>query len=741
MGPCMRLLQLCKRRFDKGPSLHLQLTVIRKTALILDLATVSYVRSHGSGFDSQYFGDDLSDLKVSDGDDPLKFTCSSVRLACLDSFLDENRVWVFQISDMSSDGSLSEPARQADRPKSLLTRMRDLADVWGPVYTVPSSSGDVKFYGVSKGVICRVQATKQSEVAGAVQCHYYSRLQFFRMRASRLLFRTEDLELSKGDLLLIGAGFRLNDNCQYTLSAFAEDNASKITVLGTKESVWRPDSRSLAFGVTKYLGITVSGTQKLIPQTTLKQHILDKWTTIPSRANPGILNHYLGVEFSHCTGNARRIPLRQLMITSRIWALLERQVPNWIQTPWGSAFSAALHSTNTKDIFQVWREYAPCRSNIAELVCCVLEPLDGTGWDEQEKFHSAVLFDNEERTVQVDKNLNDWLVVLRDSHLTAAYAITHDVCIECEVPDHSTSTCELLATYTVMQTAIPATTKLPLTKEHDLLLDPSGLHLSQIECGSSDIFLYSLKKHYFWLTRAKLYECSECLRPPNGDLERNMIYLRASTRSDHGKHTIERAAAKLPFKLKLKRNEETANKPPATRDQRGKEPQRYEIKNIPPRRGDLRLPLWGGAHKTANQLQQPLTTSTSMAPTRRSGIVQGELLRRQEEHQECSRSEDNHLRSAARANFGRLTTHKTKTDDDELITSDIYGQDSYDFATCSGGVFFAQETCTNYTRKPRARSDADILPARNIQTDLANYTYSHDDNDADFDDKVPWRVK
>ncbi|KAL8675208.1 MAG: hypothetical protein Q9224_007479 [Gallowayella concinna] len=198
---------------------------------------------------------------------------------------------------------------------------------------------------------------------------------------------------------------------------------------------------------------------------------------MPSRANPGILNQRLGVEISHCT----------------VWALLERQVPNWVQTPWGSALSAALHSTDNKDMFRVWREFASNRSDIAELVCCILGPLDGTGWNEQEKFHSALLLDTEELAVPVDKKLNDWLIILQDTHLTAALAITHEICIECEVPDHSTSTCELPATFTVLQTRLP-TVESPLAGQTELLLKPSNLRMSQIGCGSSDAVLYAPKE-------------------------------------------------------------------------------------------------------------------------------------------------------------------------------------------------------------------------------------------------------
>ena len=160
-----------------------------------------------------------------------------------------------------------------------------------------------------------------------VQCHYYSRSSFFRRRASRLLSRDADLLLAEDDLLLIGGGLRENRDCKYTLSDLARDSSSDFMVLGTTKSVWKLDTRGIAVGVSKIFGITMSGSQKLIPQTTLKQHILDKWTANPSRANPGIFNQHIGVEVSHCTGNARRLSLRELMVSAPMAKVLERQTP------------------------------------------------------------------------------------------------------------------------------------------------------------------------------------------------------------------------------------------------------------------------------------------------------------------------------------------------------------------------------------------------------------------------------
>ena len=88
--------------------------------------------------------------------------------------------------------------------------MRDLADIWGPVYTVPTASGLIKHYVISKGVICRVGKKQKCSVSGAVQCHYYSRSCFFRKKASKLLSRDPDLLLAENDLLLIGGGLKEN---------------------------------------------------------------------------------------------------------------------------------------------------------------------------------------------------------------------------------------------------------------------------------------------------------------------------------------------------------------------------------------------------------------------------------------------------------------------------------------------------------------------------------------------------
>ncbi|KAL8643985.1 MAG: hypothetical protein Q9226_007996 [Calogaya cf. arnoldii] len=256
-----------------GPSnLWKSLHFVRAVVLLLDVGVISYVRSHGSAFDKSYFGRDLKQLNVSQGAD-MGFRCYWAKLACLHSFLDRKKVWVFDFSARPFDQSSMRRKIAKSDSHSLLARMEDVADIWGPVYNVRTDTGFIKYYGVSKGVICK-EPKQQSTITGATPCHYYSRRSFLKKRAAKSGLGLEDSVLSPGDLLLIGAGFagfHVNNDCRYPMSAYAKESAAIMTVLGTKESVWKLDSRGLAVGLSKYLGVTVTGTQKLIPRTTYPQ--------------------------------------------------------------------------------------------------------------------------------------------------------------------------------------------------------------------------------------------------------------------------------------------------------------------------------------------------------------------------------------------------------------------------------------------------------------------------------------
>lgn len=524
--------------------------LVRTTVLFLNHALVSYVGSHIIDADSWGILANGPSLNGGGADPSHIFGCSRVNLACLDAFVDEREVCVFRLHrNIPTDGYVRNPRR------SVLARMTDIEDIWGPVYTVPSISGLVKYYGVSKGVICRVEAKKECPIKGAIPCHYFTRSSFFKRKASRLLSGRQDLLLAKDDLLLIGVGLRENPHCTYHVQDFCHDWASDMTVLGTQESVWKTDTRSLAIGFSKYIGVTLSGSQKLMPLTTRKQHILDKWTNAPERCNPGILNQYLGVEISHCTGNARRISLRQLMATEPISSIFERQTPGWSRTEWGTSLSQALRGRDDEAMFDVWKEYSLYRQDMAELFCGVFELLDSTGWKENGNFHAALIkLHDEERAVQIPQKLNDWTLALADTHLNSAYIMINEKCLSCEVPDHSTSTCNTPRGFTILQTRF-VTKKSPGRLDR---LDPQISHyrlypfsydLASLSCNSSEITLLAIKDKHLLQVRKRptCVEDTGC----SSDLANNVVFVRSSESSFHGRFTAKRADQPQPVAVTI----------------------------------------------------------------------------------------------------------------------------------------------------------------------------------------------
>ena len=496
------------------------------------MAVISYAGSHCFRYDISFFTSHSDFIEVREGEDLYAFKCSWKKLACLDAFLDKRRVMVFDLFNKNSKNV--KPKQDIDGGFYILARMQDIGDIWGPIYTALSTTGLVQYYGVSKGVICRVKASSKFAIPGAVQCHYFSRISFFARKTSKLLSSDENLLLAEDDMLLIGGGgLRENQYCKYRLSDFVEDCASDMTTLGPCESFWKMDSRSATAGFSKYFIFTVSGSQKLVPQTTLKEHILDKWTTNPSRANPGILNQYLGVEISHCTGNARRISLRRLMTLPPIWSMLERQQPGWTETLWGEKFSAALHGDDIEAIFIVWRDFVPYRTKMAELVCCMLETLNTTGRRPHNKFEAALLHQNDESAFSVNTKINDWSAVLEDTNLACAYAIVNEQCLNCHFPNHSASSCHIPEAFTVLETKIAAAK--PVDEEDSFLyiMKPGNQRLKRVDGGPLGFSVLELDTILNWSTR-KRRELIELCNGAHYTIS-NEIYFKASRRSFQGK--------------------------------------------------------------------------------------------------------------------------------------------------------------------------------------------------------------
>ncbi|KAH8784472.1 hypothetical protein BGZ57DRAFT_757547, partial [Hyaloscypha finlandica] len=456
-------LEWLSRGHPRDQSKNFTLMNLRMTVLMLDLALIAYMGSHGSQF-GQYINEELESIVVSGTKEySWNFRCSQKRLACLDEFLDSNKVWVFEVRETKRDPQLhgdgSPPGKS--QQLSILTDMEDFADLWGPVWTVPAGDNAVQQYNVSKGFIARVRGGAGGNIGGPVNCHWYSWASVnggeAKIQPTLAKFGkdkgTEDFSIPKGWRLRIGASLRLNKTCSYKLDEYESEYAQTMVPLGTTETVWRPDTRTIGFSAAQYIGITVSGTQKKIPSTTVKDHIWNKLSQNPRRANPCFLNQFLVVEISHCTGNSRRRRVKDLLHMERVRQHLQYFRPGWDKTQWGVQL-LSLPDDGNDALMAFWETHHKERGEIGDLLCHVLDLLHKTGPLTGGKFAAAYFTNHEELCVKVDIPLNDWAKPLHDSSSTAVYAIVNGVCLKYDTRGEITSHEALNTAHTVFQTRI-----------------------------------------------------------------------------------------------------------------------------------------------------------------------------------------------------------------------------------------------------------------------------------------------
>jgi hypothetical protein len=354
------------------------------------------------------------------------------------------------------------------------------------------------------------------------------------------------------DKLLIGNEIRINSGCTYSLQEYEMNYSDMASSLGTMPSTWKLDGVTMAVQLTapKVVAFQIQGNVKKVPETTVKQHLWTKWSFQPERANPGILNNYFGVEISHCTGNARRVPLKYLLLAEPMQELLERQIPKWSTTTWGMSFQKALMTDSSDAIFQFWNYYVEQRPLVGQLVLCILDVLDSTGKTDF-GFRAAFLHQNRELGVDLDIENNEWAGLLQDSYLMATYAIINEICLECRQPDHTTSICGDESRYTVLQTHIGVKTgnrgsSFSNDRLKRLKIEPHNQTYKAVNeeatAGSAPHFMTpesSIKR--MMVINLNLTIAKELLAPPSyslGDMNRNnqaaKVILRASRRSYGG---------------------------------------------------------------------------------------------------------------------------------------------------------------------------------------------------------------
>jgi hypothetical protein len=316
------------------------------------------------------------------------------------------------------------------------------------------------------------------------------------------------------------------------------------------------------------LGVTVSGSQKKIPETPLKQKILDKWQSNPERRNPHVLNQLLGVEVSHCTGNARRIPLKTLLTLKPMTLALEQQFPGWKTKPWGPRFWSAISANEDLEsaIIVVWTSLESHRAEMAQLICFALDLLSPTG-REDSKVRVAFLHNGQESSLDLHLPMNTWGLLLKDTPHTASFVMVNEKCLLCQVPNHSASTCSRSSNETG-QTTLQSRLTVDSSQEdwNRVLVKSVGERFRKVDVGTNHLVLLTAETSLERLNIFNRGTSVNGIEIRNGGFQwgdKTAVYVQASLPS-HGGLPRARTAVAAPIRTAPAQTTREINAPTVT---------------------------------------------------------------------------------------------------------------------------------------------------------------------------------
>ena len=420
-------------------------TVLRLVVNTVDLAVVSYAGAHLSRFDEEFLGEDIVDLDVlGPFDSLLKSQIPSIKLSrchlqCLDSFHNSQPVWVFSLCDWKPRGHLF-----------LSTKVEEFADIWGPLWKVvdPEVHTLCIRYAVGNGFIYKWKSQKATPRLheNETLCHWISNITIEGCSedsptAEKLVFPDIVDEALDGDeILLIGAvaagceRLTTNRKCSFDLekARSALDHDGKVQMLGTVKEHLYKDSETYQL-LAGHGGVSVSASKQYKRRSqSLKQALVELWTTTPELRDPRLLQDFYGLEVSLCTQNAQRIQLGRILGLSSMCQHLTSF--NWMTECAKQAYFDALDSfgKDNEAFQQTWEKHNQYHEDFGRAVLVCLKALEKTGINHKGQlslFLSSKVTARPE-LIAMEPKEHSWIGLLKDNEISCCMAVIGDECLE-----------------------------------------------------------------------------------------------------------------------------------------------------------------------------------------------------------------------------------------------------------------------------------------------------------------------
>jgi len=444
--------------------------------LVLSIAAISYAQSHCWTLDRRLVPSTVRQIDLPGA----QFTgCNALSfrqrdLECLHDFVG-GPVWALC-------GGI---ATNANVKYKVSLKLAQFADLWGPVWVVPASTGSGKLQSVhTEGGILFCTATTASPNnmnRTDAQCHWV-RARFTRRRsADDSCFVLDDsgslgttMPFDEDARLIVGATVSMGNisykearvrpatalhqaqkqpqitlttitsktcpsleedlTCDLDFEGYLRRHRSLIQMAGTAAPKYLPESYQASFTAGKYVSFGGAKTFKRRPTITRKQRIIDYCSTPVARLLP-ILQLRLGLEISACSGNGQRISLwHALMLAygSRSQSVRSDTCHHdpgdmdCARSCWGLDISVNPNPSNSYDEAIHYNSEEGWTSATRSLISGLLGELSLTGLRDSGELHCFV------RPCDVltkKAQLPGWSTILKDTEKSACFAVMTSRCL------------------------------------------------------------------------------------------------------------------------------------------------------------------------------------------------------------------------------------------------------------------------------------------------------------------------
>ena len=430
---------------SSDPSIKLSIPAVLRLVLnTVDLAVASYAGAHVSRFDEEYLEEDITVIDVLGPFTSLRglqipsIKLSRCQLQCLDSFHNSKPVWVFSLSDWEPRGHLF-----------LSTKVEDFADIWGPLWRVidPELHDSCTRYVVGNGSIYKWKSQKTTPrlLENETLCHWISNTTI--QAGSGCSPDTEkpvfpdiiDENFDGNETLLIGAvaagceRLTTNRDCSFDLDKRRSilDHDGRVQMLGTmKEHIYK-DSETYQLQAG-HGGMAVSASKQYKRRgQSLKQALVELWTTTPEVRDPQILQDFYGLEVSLCTQNAQRVQLGRILGLGSMCQYLRSF--RWQTDCAKQAYFNALRDfKEDSDALQhLWKRHTQYQEDFGRAVLICLQALEKTGVNHEGQLSAFLSSEVTARPelIALDPKAHSWIGLLKDSERSCCMAVIGDECL------------------------------------------------------------------------------------------------------------------------------------------------------------------------------------------------------------------------------------------------------------------------------------------------------------------------